>query len=123
MYNYRDLQLWKVSMKLYLDIHKASRSFPSFEQYELAKHLRKTALSTPSNISEGAGRKSTKEFIRHLDIAHGSLSEFETQLEAAHLLGYLQDHSEYIKTISHIRSMLVGLMRSLHNKLKESEKA
>ncbi len=123
MYNYRELQLWKVRMKLYLDIHKVSRGFPAFEQYELAQHLRKTALSVPSNISEGAGRKSTREFIRHLDIAHGSLSEFETQLEAAHLLGYLQDHSEYIKTISHIRSMLVGLMRTLHNKLIESEKA
>jgi four helix bundle protein len=119
MYSYRDKQLWKTSMQLYVDLHKKTQEFPKFEQYELAAHLRKTALSIPSNISEGAGRKTTKEFLRFLDIANGSLSELETQLEAAHLLGYILDYDIYLKQVSHLRSMIAGLIRSLYSKLEQ----
>jgi four helix bundle protein len=116
------MQLWKSSMQLYVDLHKRTREFPQFEQYELAAHLRKTALSIPSNISEGAGRRTTRDFLRFLDIANGSLSELETQLEAAHLLGYLIDYDLYLKQVSHLRSMIAGLTRSLSNKLDQHEK-
>ncbi|MDD4310291.1 MAG: four helix bundle protein [Candidatus Cloacimonetes bacterium] len=121
MYSYRDMKLWQISIDLYLEIHESSRSFPSFEQYELAAHLRKTALSIPSNIAEGSGRRTTKEFIRFLDIANGSLSEFETQLEIAHRLGYLEDIATYQQKISHIRSMIGGLTRTLITKIKSDE--
>ncbi|PKN72518.1 MAG: four helix bundle protein [Candidatus Cloacimonetes bacterium HGW-Cloacimonetes-3] len=117
MYNYRDMSLWQVSMELYVDIHRCTQTFPKFEQYELAAHIRKTALSIPSNIAEGSGRKTTKEYLRFLDIANGSLSEFETQLEAANRLGYIQDIMPYISKIAQIRSMLSGLCRSLAAKI------
>jgi four helix bundle protein len=121
MYSYRDMKLWQVSIDLYLEIHKCTRTFPTFEQYELAAHLRKTALSIPSNIAEGSGRRTTKEFIRFLDIANGSLSELETQLEIANRLSYLEDNSSFLQKISHLRSMLAGLIRTLTEKIKADE--
>ncbi|GAB1468666.1 four helix bundle protein [Candidatus Cloacimonadota bacterium] len=122
MYNYRDLKIWQVSMDLYIDIHRFTQTFPKFEQYELASHIRKTALSIPSNIAEGSGRKTTKEYMRFLDIANGSLSEFETQLEAAHRLGYIQEIHPYLSKIAQIRSMLAGLRKSLAAKLSEADR-
>ncbi|HNQ43823.1 MAG TPA: four helix bundle protein [Candidatus Cloacimonadota bacterium] len=118
MYCYRDLKVWQVSMEMVLDIYKDSESFPKSELYALTSQIRQCAVSIPSNIAEGSGRNSTKEFIRFLSIANGSLSEFETQLEIAHRLGYLSDTSNYLSRISHIRSMLKGLINSLANKLK-----
>jgi four helix bundle protein len=105
-------------MEMVLDIYKDSESFPKSELYALTSQIRQCAVSIPSNIAEGSGRNSTKEFIRFLSIANGSLSEFETQLEIAHRLGYLSDTSNYLSRISHIRSMLKGLINSLANKLK-----
>ncbi|HOG26709.1 MAG TPA: four helix bundle protein [Candidatus Cloacimonas sp.] len=122
MYNYKDMQVWQVSMQLCVDIHKRTQEFPQFEQYELAAHLRKTALSIASNISEGAGRKSTMDFIRFLNIANGSLSEFETQLEAAFMLGYLPEFNEYLKRIAHLSSLISGLVRSLNQKIRSMDK-
>lgn len=108
-------------MQLYVDIHKRTRKFPGFEQFEMAAHIRRTALSIPSNIAEGAGRKTTKDFLRFIDIANGSLSEIETQLEAACLLGYLPEYDEFLKRIAHLRALLMGLSRSLNKKLNSNE--
>lgn len=115
------MAIWQVSMELYVDIHRCTQTFPKFEQYELASHIRKTALSIPSNIAEGSGRKTTREYLRFLDIANGSLSEFETQLEAANRLGYVQDVQPYLSKIAQIRSMLSGLCRSLVAKLSTQQ--
>jgi len=121
MYSYRDMEVYKVSMQLYVNIHQRTRKFPGFEQFEMAAHIRRTALSIPSNIAEGAGRKTTKDFLRFIDIANGSLSEMETQLEAANLLGYLPDYDEFLKRIAHLRALLSGLGRSLINKLHSND--
>lgn len=118
MYCYKDLKVWQVSMEMVLDIYKDSESFPKSELYALTSQIRQCAVSIPSNIAEGSGRSSTKEFIRFLSIANGSLSEFETQLEIAHRLGYLSDTNTYQSKISQLRSMLKGLINSLANKLK-----
>ncbi|MDY0151122.1 MAG: four helix bundle protein [Candidatus Cloacimonas sp.] len=111
------MKLWQVSMDLYVEVHRDTQTFPKFEQYELAAHIRRTALSIPSNIAEGSGRKTTKDYMRFLDIANGSLSEFETQLEAAKRLGYIQDIQPHLSKIAQIRSMLIGLRKSLAAKL------
>lgn len=121
MYSYRDMDLWQKSMELYVEIHKCTKDFPKFEQYELASHIRRTALSIPSNIAEGSGRRTTKDYLRFVDIANGSLSEFETQLEAANRLGYLSDIQPYLNRIAQLRSMLSGLVRSLNAKLTQEK--
>lgn len=123
MYNYRDMQIWKVSMELVTDIYKCTLTFPKEEMYGLAAHLRKTALSIPSNIAEGSGRRSTLEFLRFLDNANGSLSEFETQLEVAYRLDYIVDNLPYLEKIRQIRSMNVGLKRSLSAKLVNKDES
>ena len=87
--NYSDLIAWQKAMDLVEKIYKASRDFPREEQYGLTSQIRRAAVSVPSNIAEGQGRKSAKEFVHHLAIAHGSLREVETQLQIANRLKYI----------------------------------
>ncbi len=114
--SFRDLDVWKKSMELSVDIYNITQSFPSTELYGLTSQLRRAAVSVASNIAEGSGRSSTKEFLQFLNIANGSLAEIETQLELAYRLNYIQS-IEIQPNINHIRSMIFGLIRSLRKKL------
>ena len=75
-------------MDLVLKVYKGTKRFPGSEAYGLINQIRRAAVSIPSNIAEGAGRRTKKEFIQFLFVARGSLSELETQLEIANRLGY-----------------------------------
>ena len=77
---HKDLDVYQTSMELVTDIYHLTKSFPWEEQYGLTSQIRRSAVSVPSNISEGAARKNKPEFIQFLYIALGSLSELETQL-------------------------------------------
>ncbi|MBK9291987.1 MAG: four helix bundle protein [Bacteroidetes bacterium] len=114
--SFRDLDVWKKSMELSVDIYRITQSFPSTELYGLTSQLRRAAVSVASNIAEGSGRHSTKEFLQFLNIANGSLAEIETHLELAYRLNYIQS-IELQPNINHIRSMIFGLIRSLRKKL------
>lgn len=83
--NYSDLIVWQKAMDL---VEAVYRVFPKEEVYGLTAQLRRAAVSVPSNIAEGQGRRSTREFLHYLSIAHGSLRELETQLLIAARLGY-----------------------------------
>jgi four helix bundle protein len=85
--NYRDLKVWQTAMTLTENIYKITGSFPSRETYALANQLQRAAVSIPSNIAEGHARSSTKDYLRFVSIAQGSLAEAETQLELSHRLG------------------------------------
>ena len=76
--SHKDLRVWKESMLLVENIYKITESFPQSELYALVSQLRRAAISIPSNISEGCGRKGNKELSRFLYIALGSLFELET---------------------------------------------
>lgn len=78
--------------------------------------MKRSAVSIPSNIAEGAGRQSQTEFIRFLYIALGSASELETQLEIAFRLGFIGDLIQFQKNINYIKSMLSRLIKSLKEK-------
>lgn len=78
--SYRDLKVWQKSVNLVTEIYEITRSFSKEEIYTLASQLRRAAISVPSNIAEGWGRNSTKEYVHFLRIARGSLLELETQL-------------------------------------------
>jgi len=78
--SHKDLKVWQESMSLVTQIYKISEDFPKHEVYGLSSQIRRAAISIPSNIAEGAGRKGENEFTRFLYIALGSLSEVETSM-------------------------------------------
>jgi four helix bundle protein len=86
---YAELDVWQKSMDLVASIYEITASFPEREHFGLTAQVRRAAVSVPSNIAEGQGRKSTPEFRRHLSIALGSLNEIETCVRIAARLGYL----------------------------------
>ena len=87
--SYRDLIAWQRAKSLALDVYLFTRKFPKDEIYGLSSQMRRAAVSVPSNIAEGKGRYSQKEFLLFLYRARGSLLELETQLSIAHDLEYL----------------------------------
>jgi len=87
--NYRHLIAWQKAMDWVVEIYRLSRFFPKEEVYGLTSQLRRAAISVPSNKAEGHGRFTTREYLRFLSIAHGSLCEAETQLLLSERLGYL----------------------------------
>jgi len=80
MRNFRNLEIWRKGLSLVNQIYKLSRSIPEKETYGLISQITRSAISIPSNIAEGSGRKSSKEFVRFLEISLGSSYELETQL-------------------------------------------
>ena len=89
--SYSDLIVWQKALALAVDVHRLSESFPRSERFGLTSQLRRAAVSIPSNIAEGAARRTTRDLISFLYIARGSLAELETQLLLARQLGYLDD--------------------------------
>ena len=112
--SHKDLKVWQESMTLVTNIYKVSENFPKHEIYGLTSQIRRAAVSIPSNIAEGAGRKGDNEFKRFLFIALGSLSEVETQLEISQRLNYIDTIEEINKRIYFIRNMLSNLIKSLN---------
>jgi four helix bundle protein len=101
-----------------LEIYKITKGFPDEEKYGLTSQLRRAAVSVPSNISEGYGRKTTPEYIQFLYIAYGSICEIETQILLSGDLGYISNgRLEMLKEgIREVERMLKASIRSLENK-------
>lgn len=89
MHNYHELKIWQEGRKLVKSVYALSSNFPNEEMYGLTSQIRRAAISIPSNIAEGTGRKSDKEFQRFLDFAIGSLFELETQIILANDLNFV----------------------------------
>lgn len=89
MKTHKDLDVWKLSIDFVTDIYKITSSFPKEEQFGLTNQIRRAAVSVPSNIAEGAGRNSDKEFLRFLYISMGSIQEIYTQLLIALNLDFI----------------------------------
>jgi len=110
---HKDLDAWRKSLDLVEMVYKVTKEFPKEELYGLTNQLRRAAVSIPSNIAEGAGRGSKKEFIQFLHIALGSLSEVETQLIIASRLGYVSDINNVDEQLETVRKLILGLIRYL----------
>jgi four helix bundle protein len=87
--NYRDIVAWQRAVDLVISIYEITEHFPSREQYGLTGQMCRAAISAPSNLAEGRGRGSHRDFRRFLLSARGSLYELETQVEIAERLGYI----------------------------------
>lgn len=120
--SHRDLQVWQRGMQIAEDIYALTAAFPADERFGLTSQLRRSAISVPANIAEGNARNSTKDYLRFLSIAVGSLAEIETFLELVSRLKFAD--SARIREIEELlgeeRRMLRGLQRSLKAKLDSS---
>ena len=107
------------SMTLVTEIYQLSKSFPTDEIYGLTSQMRRCATSIPSNIAEGYGRNSTKDYIRFLRMAISSLYELQTQIEIALNLQYLEKgyFDKIYESTREIERMMSSLVRKLSNKL------
>jgi four helix bundle protein len=117
--SYKDLSVWQKAYQLCKDIYKATKQFPSEEKYELSSQIRKSAISVPSNIAEGYGRGTTREYLHSLFIAYGSLCELETQLLLSGDLGFIPSGTLkiLIQNLGDVERMLKGLIKSLERKV------
>lgn len=102
-------------MELVSETYQLTDGFPESEKFGLISQIRRSAVSIPSNMAEGSGRRSNKEFIRFLDIANGSSFELETQLIIANNLNFISSKELAVisKRISEIQKMIFGLSESL----------
>lgn len=112
---YRDLLVWQRGMDLTVAIYGLTHTFPRSELYGLCSQMQRASISIPSNIAEGWGRQSRKEFKNFLSIARGSVFELETQLECAQRLRYVTAEATATakRLLEEISRMLIALMRSL----------
>lgn len=115
--SFRDLEVYKDSYQLMLDVHREVKNLPLFERNDLASQMRRASKSSPANLAEGwAKRRFEKEFKKHLDVAIGSANEMEVHLEVARDLGYLQ--KEVCENLLERYKLLGGKLHNLRNNWK-----
>ncbi len=115
MKDFKNLKVWQKGINLVVNIYKVSEKFPKEEIYGLTSQIRRSAVSIPSNIAEGSGRNSDKDFNRFLDISLGSSFELETQIIITHELQLLSDNefNNLIEKVQEAQKMITGLQRSI----------
>jgi len=114
--SYKDLNIWKRSIVVVEDIYKITKNFPKEEIYGLTSQLRRSAVSIPSNISEGFARFYNKEYRQFLFISLGSCAELSTQIIIALRLGYFEKKKadQLLKEIDEISKMTMSLIKKLN---------
>ncbi len=115
MRDFKQLKVWQKAHQLVLQAYRQTRDFPQEERFGLTSHLLKSAVSVPSNIAEGCGRESDREFARFLSIAAGSASETEYQLLLARDLAYLspEHHQGLDSQVNEVKRMLNAFIQRL----------
>ncbi len=123
MHNYHNLQIWQNSMDVVQDFYEMVAMFPATEKYGLSSQITRAAVSIPSNIAEGAGRNSTKEFSHFIGIAIGSMFELETQVLIAERIGYIgnEQSKRFQTSIHNLQRMTTGFLKNIENKSNSAE--
>ncbi|WP_293790131.1 four helix bundle protein [uncultured Pedobacter sp.] len=121
MNNLKELKIWNKAIDLAVDVYKATSTFPTDERFGLISQSRRAAISIPSNIAEGAGRNSVKEFNNFLGIANGSSYELRTQLVIANKLAILESEilDPAIAQIDELQKMTYGFQQMLEKKINK----
>lgn len=117
MHNLKELKIWNKAVELSVEVYKATANFPKEEIYGLTSQIRRSAVSVPSNISEGAGRNSNMEFLHFLGISNGSSYELQTQLVISNKLKLISNETlqPLLKEIEEIQKMTYTFQNKLHN--------
>ena len=108
---FKELLVWQKSMDLVKLVYALVKRFPAEERYALSDQLRRAVVSVPSNIAEGNGRVSNKDYAHFLSIARGSLFETLTQLEVARQLKYIDAQPQLDELAAEIARMLTAMLR------------
>lgn len=118
---YQELIVWQKAMNFVESVYMASSHFPNAELYGLTSQVRRAAVSIPSNIAEGQGRTSTRDFLHFLAVAQGSLREVETQIMLACRLKFIEKPLEttLLNSAAEVGRLLSGLCNSLNQKLNQ----
>lgn len=116
--SYRDLIAWQKSVVLMKSIYRLTANWPREELYALTSQIKRAAVSVPSNIAEGHGRRTTADYLRHLRIAYASLMECEAQLQISYELGFTRERelSGVIDQVNEVGKIMNGLIASLSHK-------
>jgi four helix bundle protein len=117
--SFRELRAWQLGMDLTERIYLLTDSFPKTETYGLTSQIRRSAISVPSNLAEGHGRDSTKEFLHFIAIAFGSICELETQILLSNRLKYIanDDVEKTLAALTETSKTIRGLQKALKSKL------
>lgn len=121
--SYEDLKAWQCAMALLEKTYHVTENFPKKEVYRLVDQMCRAAVSIPSNIAEGSMRHSTRDFVRFIGIAQGSLAELETQIMIASRLKYIDDvvYHDTFESAQEVGRLLSGLYVALRKKIEASE--
>ena len=119
--DYRDLIVWQKAMDLVETIYRTTAAFPREEIYGLTSQIRRAAISIPSNIAEGNGRNTTRDYVHFLGMAYGSVKEVETQVLIAERLRYIDssDSNGLVQMTTEIARLISGLANSLKRKIPQ----
>ena len=116
MHQFKELKVWQKSVELATEVYSSTNNFPSEEKFGITSQIRRSVVSISSNIAEGAGRKTKKEFKLFLNYAYSSCSELETQLIISKNLGFLNPDLLPVlsESINEIQKMIYSLSNSLN---------
>lgn len=117
MFGFEKLDVWQLTIEYSDDVYATTRPFPSDERFGLTNQLRRASVSISSNIAEGSGRASRKDFARFIEIAYGSLLETVSQLTIAKRQNFIvQGHFDRLySTAERLSRMLSGLKNKLNS--------
>jgi four helix bundle protein len=110
MREYKKLDVWKMAVELSTEVYQMTQGFPKSELYGIVSQIQRSSVSVPSNIAEGAGRGSDKQFSQYLHIAYGSLCELETQLIISKNLKYISEDQ-----LNAVSGKMILLQKKIYN--------
>ncbi|AVR44901.1 four helix bundle protein [Christiangramia fulva] len=122
MTDYKNYKVWQKSHSLVLEIYQVSKHFPSEEKFNLISQIDRAALSIPTNIAEGCGRQSQKEFHHFLHISSGSAFEMEYLIEVSRDLKFIDNNTSesLLSDISEIKKMFFSLIQKVKTEIKKA---
>jgi len=123
MRSHRDLIAWQEAMRLAETVYQQTLGLPKEEMYGLAVQMRRSAVSVPSNIAEGAARNSSREYYQYLEIATGSIAELETQVELAIRLGYLKQAVEALEHVHRVGRLVNALRNAIGKRIGQTQRS
>ena len=123
MKGHKDFIVWQKAMDLVVEVYNITKFLPKFETYGLSDQMRRAAVSIPSNIAEGQGRNSTRDYIHFLTISRGSCAELDTQLQICIRLKYINesDFKNVFNLADEVGKMLSAMINKLDNASKDEK--